>query len=341
MEVLRNISLGQYSTMKLGGMAKYLVIADSLKTLIEASEFAESKKIPLIVIGEGSNTIWRDEGFNGLVIVNKIKGFRQTLENDSGCCIDIGAGEEWDKIVEKSVELKLTGIECLSLIPGTAGAMPVQNVGAYGQDISQSLITVSAYDRQTHKMTILTASDCHFGYRTSIFKNEQHGRFLITSISLLLHKDSPLPPFYPSVKSYLDEHNLVNPGPETLREAVIAIRSSRLPDPRVVPNCGSFFANPTVSLDTLRRLEENYGSIPHWTVDSGERVSAAWLIDKAGFKDYIDPETGIATWPGQPLILVNRSAKRTTDLLMFANKICSEVERKFSIHLTQEPELLP
>lgn len=327
--------------MKLGGMAENLTIAESAETIVEAIEFAEAKQMPVIIIGGGSNVFWRDEGFKGLIIVNRIKGISLASEDDFGVYLNISAGEEWDKVVETSVGMGLTGIECLSLIPGTAGATPIQNVGAYGQDISQTLVTVSAYDRQAHKMTTLSASDCNFGYRRSIFKDEQRGRYFITSITLLLRKDRPLPPFYPAVESYLNDKGLNNPTPAMLRDAVIAIRSSRLPDPKMTPNCGSFFANPIVTSDELQALEERFGTLPHWTVDNGIKISAAWLIEKAGFKDYFDPDSGIATWPGQPLVLINRSAKTTSDLLKFATRITSTVEQKFSIQLTQEPQLLP
>lgn len=341
MEIQKNIALSNYSTMKLGGYASSLVEINNATELIEALNFSKQNNLQTLTVGQGSNIIWRDEGFNGLLIVNKIKGFDIISEDDSSTYITIGAGEIWDVVVGRCVKMGLSGIECLSLIPGTAGATPVQNVGAYGQDISQTLITIQAYDRQKDTMVTLTGSDCNFGYRSSIFNTTNKNRFIICSITLMLNKSNPLPPFYNSLSSYLETHNIKDYSPSTLREAVIAIRNSKLPDPKLIPNCGSFFQNPIIDASSLSDLKETYPTIPSWTDNNQNKLSAAWLIEQSGFANYYDQETGIATYEYQPLVLINRSAKSTSDLIKFANKIKNAIKERFNIELNMEPLLLP
>jgi UDP-N-acetylmuramate dehydrogenase len=343
MKPQQNVSLADYSTMGLGGAAAYLLEISDRKLVAEAFTWARSRSLPILMIGGGSNIVWRDEGFPGLVLVNHIEQFDKHDEDESGVYITIGAGENWDKVVERSVEAGLTGIEALSLIPGTAGATPVQNVGAYGQEISETLVSVETFDTQSGDFVTLAAADCGFGYRTSRFKTTDHGRFFITSLTLHLTKGSPMPPFYAAVQAYFDKHGITDYTPAALREAVVAIRTAKLPDPAVIHNTGSFFANPIIDEGSLRQLQEAYTSVPYWeTNQAGKiKISAAWLIDQAGLKDVHDEATGMATWPTQPLVLVNEHAKTTADLLAFKQKIIDTIQAKFGITLQQEPELLP
>jgi UDP-N-acetylmuramate dehydrogenase len=339
----QNVSLAGYSTMGLGGQAAYLIEIRDRAEVPQAVAWAKERQLPLLMIGGGSNIVWRDENFPGLVIVNKMSRFESFEEDETNVYLTVGAGEKWDSVVERSVQAGLTGIEALSLIPGTAGATPVQNVGAYGQDISQTLVSVEAFDTQTGEFTTIPASDCAFGYRTSRFKTTDRHRFLITAITLHLTRGNPQPPFYRAVQSYFDEHEIRTYTPATLREAVLAIRNAKLPDPEVVHNTGSFFANPIVDEGVLTQLRDSYPTIPSWETDQPgkTKIPAAWLLDQAGLKGIHDQQTGMATWPTQPLVLVNEAAKSTADLLTFKSKIIELVQRKFSITLEQEPELLP
>lgn len=342
MELKQNVSLSDYSTMRLGGKAKLLLEITSVNQLIEAVQAAEHNNLPIIMIGGGSNIIWRDEGFQGLVLVNRIGGFSIASQDETSCYLTIGAGENWDSVVERAVAMGLTGIECLSLIPGTAGATPIQNVGAYGQDISQTLMTVAAYDMQSKGIVTLTGSDCKLSYRKSIFNTSKRGRYLITSITLLLNKSKPMPPFYATLSSYLETNGITDYTPANLRQAVVNIRRQRLPDPNVIANNGSFFANPIVDSSVLERIQENFENVPNWPAENGMvKLSAAWLIEQCGFKDYFDEETGMATWEAQPLVFINRSAKSTSDLLRFVDKVKNAVKQRFSVELNQEPLLLP
>ncbi len=334
------VSLAAYSTMGLGGIADCLVEVTSREEVAEAVAWAKSKNVPSIMIGGGSNIIWGDQGFRGLVIVNKVPGY-EVQQQGGKSLLYIGAGENWDSVVERSVAAGLTGIEALSLIPGTAGGTPVQNVGAYGQEIADSLLSVEAYDTTMDKFVTVAAADCAFGYRTSRFKTTDHGRFYITSLKLQLSKGNPQPPFYGAVEAYFAEHGVVKYTPAGLREAVIAIRSAKLPDPAKVHNTGSFFANPIIEAAQFAGIVKRFPDIANWPVSQDRvKLSAAWLIERAGFKDYHDAETGMATWPRQPLVLVNEKAKSTADLLAFKKKIVDAVQQTFGVTLVQEPELL-
>lgn len=342
MKILNNISLANYSTMRLGGTAAHLAEVTSRDDLPEALTWAEERKLPVIMIGGGSNVYWRDEGFEGLVLVNRIMGYEDVVAGDDTHYITIGAGEPWDSVVERTVEAGLTGIEALSFIPGTAGGTPVQNVGAYGQRISDTLTTVEAYDRQVNQFVTIPVDDCAFGYRTSRFKYADKGRFFITNITLQLRKGNPEPPFYIAVQDYFNAHNIHTWSPAILRETVIAIRKVKLPDPAVVANNGSFFANPVIEEDEATRLRDAFPTMPIWPGD-GEtfKIPAAWLIEQVGLKDFHDTETGMATWKNHALVLVNEHAQNAGDLLKFKQKIVDTVHDKFGITLEHEPELLP
>jgi len=343
MQILENVSLANYSTMRLGGTARYLVDINSKWDIGQAWQWANQQQLPVLMIGSGSNIVWKDEGFPGLVMVNKIMGYDDYVEDARSHYVTIGAGENWDSVVARSVDAGLTGIESLSLIPGTTGATPVQNVGAYGQDVSQTIMSVEVFDRTTGQLTNVPSEACGFAYRKSLFQTDYRDRFFITGVTFHLTAANPQPPFYGAVEQYLAS----NPAngtvtPKVIREAVIAIRRAKLPDPKEVANNGSFFANPIVLSGQLVELRADFPEMPCWPNEDGSaKIPAAWLIEQAGFKDVHDEQTGMATWPTQPLVLVNEHAKNTSDLLAFRDKIIAAVQAKFKITLTQEPELLP
>ncbi len=342
MPMQKSIPLSQHSTMQLGGNAAFATEIHNRLELTEALNWAEENQLPVIMIGEGSNIIWKDEGFNGLLLINKVSGFEVFDEDQENCYVTIGAGENWDSIVERTVQAQVSGIEAMSLIPGSAGATPVQNVGAYGQEISQTLVSIEAYDMSTKAFVTIPNQDCGFGYRTSRFKTTDKGRFLLMGLTLHLMHSQMEPPFYPSLQGYFDNHGTTDFSPNSVRNAVIAIRSNRLPDPAKVANCGSFFANPIIDRIQLSDLIDSYPGVVYWTQDDESiKLSAGWLVENAGFKDYHSPETGMATWPNQAMVLINEHAKSTADLLTFRQQITNAVQQKFGIQLQQEPELLP
>lgn len=342
MNIQQNVPLNQYSTMRLGGMAAYMTDVTSRIALQEAVAWAEEQALPIIMIGGGSNIIWKDEGFGGLVIVNKIMRYEEFQEDDTNWYITIGAGENWDACVARTVEKGLSGLECLSLIPGTAGATPIQNVGAYGQEVANVLLSVEAYDMQTKSFVSIPGFECEFGYRTSKFKTTERGRYLITAITVHVTHTNPVPPFYQALERYFSDKNVAVFTPQVIRDAVIAIRQSKLPDPAVVANNGSFFGNALIDEGTFAQLQADYPEVPHWPTSDGRiKIPAAWLLEQAGFKDFHDPETGMGTWPQQPLVLVNEKASSTAQLVTFRDTIVTTVQQKFGILLEQEPELLP
>lgn len=329
--------------MHLGGPVAHVAEIHNRPELAAALNWAKEQNLPAMMIGSGSNIVWRDEGFGGLLLINKVEKYEDFAEDEDNHYLTIGAGEVWDSVVERSVANSLSGIEALSLVPGTAGATPIQNVGAYGQEISQTLVSLEVYDSQDGQFKTLAASDCNFSYRSSRFKSgPDRGRFFILSITLHLTRTNPFPPFYPAVQQYFEVNDIADITPAKLREAVVNIRRAKLPDPAVVNNCGSFFANPIVDASTLAQIEADFGACPNWQTDGGGvKLSAAWLIEQAGFKDYHDEQTGMATWRAQPLVFINEKARATSDLLAFKQKIIDTVEQKFHVTLAQEPELLP
>jgi UDP-N-acetylmuramate dehydrogenase len=342
MNIQENVSLSSHSTMRLGGNARYLADANTEEDIEELVAWAKLKDLPFLIIGHGSNIIWKDEGYKGLIIVNKINGRLVLSEDDSSVTIKINAGEVWDEVVAKTVENSWSGIEFLSLIPGTAGAAPVQNIGAYGTEIADTLVEVEVFDTQTQEFGVIQNKDCGFAYRTSHFKKSEKGRFLITAIVLRLKKSNPSPPFYDVLAKYFEEHSVVEHTPKTVREAVIAIRSSKLPDPKVVANNGSFFTNPIIDHVQFDELKSKFPEIKGWPRHDGKvKVAAGWLVEQAGFKGIHDEQTGMATWDKQALVLVNEHAKNTNDLLAFKQKIIDKVQDLYGIALDQEPELLP
>lgn len=341
MYILENVPLNAYSTMRLGGNAAYLTEVNSREEVAQAVEMAFERQMPVIMIGGGSNIVWSDAGFQGLVLVNKIQGIEMQSAGETERYVTAGGGVTWDEFVAYTTERDMTGIEFLSLIPGTVGATPIQNVGAYGQEVGSTIVTIEAYDKQEHKFVTLPGSECNFSYRNSRFKGDEKGRFFITAVTFFLNVGNPTPPFYGAVEQYCKDNGISTLTPKVGRDAVMAIRTAKLPDPRVIANNGSFFANPIISADKYFTLHDDFPEIAHWPVDDKHvKLSAAWLIEQAGFKDFHDPETGMATWYAQPLVLVNEKATSTASLLQFKQKIVGAVEQKFGITLVQEPELI-
>lgn len=341
MNVVENVSLRDHSAMRLGGKARFFGEAYSEGDLKKLIAWAKKQNLPIIVIGEGSNIVWRDEGFEGLLIVNRITGKEVVKQDENTATVRLGAGEKWDEVVEWTVKKNLSGIEFLSAIPGRAGGAPVQNIGAYGGEIAQTLVELSALDTRTGEFVTIKNKLCGFSYRTSRFKTTDRGRFIITSITLKLSKAPPAPPFYESLEKYLSDNKITDYTPRAIREAVIAIRAVKLPSPAKVANNGSFFTNPIISKSEFEKLQKKYPDIKGWPQNDKVKVAAGWLVEKAGFKGVHDKQTGMATWPESALVVINKHAKNTADLLTFKQKIQSKVHQMFGIVLEQEPELLP
>lgn len=336
MDVMTNISLKQYTTMKLGGEARYMATADSPGDVVSLYRNARKENLPIFVLGGGSNVITHDEVFEGIVLLNKIKGFGIISETDETTDIKIGAGEVWDEVVEKAIELGLQGIEAMSGIPGTAGAAPVQNVGAYGQEIADTLISLEAYDSKTDTIVTISADECDFSYRNSIFRDKEKGRYCILNITLQLNKAEPKPPYYASLQKYIDENDIREVNLSVIRVAVLNIRSEKLPDPAELPSAGSFFKNALVEKWKLEELQKEYNDIPNYAMSDGRyKIPTGWLIDKAGLKGY--RSHGMRVYEKNALVLVNDSATGYDDLAAIREEIVQIVFDKFGIKIEQEP----
>lgn len=336
MDVMTNISLKQYTTMKLGGEARYMATADSASDVVSLYRNARKENLPIFVLGGGSNVITHDEVFEGIVLLNKIKGFEVISETDETTDVKIGAGEVWDEVVEKAIELGLQGVEAMSGIPGTAGAAPVQNVGAYGQEIADTLISLEAYDSKTDTIVTISANECDFSYRNSIFRDKEKGRYCILSITLRLNKTEPKPPYYASLQKYIDENDIREVNLSVIRVAVLNIRSEKLPDPAELPSAGSFFKNALVEKWKLEELQKEYSDIPNYAMSDGRyKIPTGWLIDKAGLRGY--RSHGMRVYEKNALVLVNDSATGYDDLAAIREEIMQIVFDKFGIKIEQEP----
>jgi UDP-N-acetylmuramate dehydrogenase len=336
MEIHTNIPLKNYTTMRLGGNARFMVEVHTPEEVAEVCRNAHRQNLPIFILGSGSNTIVRDEGFAGIVVRNRLMGFETVNEEPGQITIKVGAGENWDEIVGRTVDMNLTGIEAMSAIPGTAGAAPVQNVGAYGQEIADTLVSLEAYDIQTDRFVILESSDCGFSYRNSIFRSTSAGRYVITSVTLRLYKAAPQPPFYGAVQEYFDTHNITLFTPQAIREAVIDIRKNKLPDPAITPNTGSFFKNAIIEDWQLADLKKDYPDVPTYDMSDGRfKVPTGWLIEQVGLKG--KTLHGMRVHDKNALVLINESAKSYADLASARDEIIGAVRDHFRITIEQEP----
>lgn len=336
MDVHTNIPLRNYTTMRLGGPARFMADIHTPTEVQEVCRNAKSQNLPIFVLGGGSNVIVRDDGFAGIIIRNRIPGFDIISDEEGRTVIKIGAGENWDDVVRRTVERNLTGIEAMSAIPGTAGAAPVQNVGAYGQEIAETLVSLEAYDITEDRFVILQNSDCGFAYRHSIFRGDAAGRYVITSITLQLYKTPPQPPFYKAVQDYFDQNNVTMFTSQVIRDAVMKIRFDKLPDPAKLPNTGSFFKNAIVEDWQLNDLRKDYPDIPTYDMPDGRfKVPTGWLIEQAGLKG--QTLHGMHVHDKNALVLINESAKSYADLAAARDEIIGAVRDKFRIYIEQEP----
>ena len=336
MEIHTNISLKNYTTMKIGGYARFMTDVTKIEDLKTICDNAKSQNLPIFIIGGGSNVIASDEGFSGIVIRIRIPGFEITGDDLNSTTIKIGAGEDWDSVVKRTVDMNLSGIETMSAIPGTTGATPIQNVGAYGQEIADTLQSVEAYDIENDKFVTLQSADCKFSYRNSIFRGEAKGRYIVTSITLKLSKNQPQPPFYESLQKYLDEKQIKIYTVQTIRDAVIEIRKTKLPDPKIMANSGSFFKNTIIENWQLADLQKSFPDMPIFEMGDGHyKIPTGWLIEKAGLKGQLI--NGVRVYDKNALVLVNESATSYNDLVNARDQIIGKVRDMFRVQIEQEP----
>jgi UDP-N-acetylmuramate dehydrogenase len=329
------VELAPFTTMKVGGPADYFVPARTREEVKAACDWAAEQGVPVFVLGEGSNIVVNDAPLHRLVLKVEVPGFETVAEDGESVTVRVGAGEHWDGVVERSVEMGLSGIEAMSMIPGTAGAAPVQNAGAYGQEIADTLVGVEAYDMQARTFVTLLREECGFSYRDSRFKTDLAGRYVIVGVTMRLSKQAPAEPTYASLRRYLDEHKVTHPTVAQIRKGVMAIRARILPDPSVVPNAGSFFKNPIVDAEELERLRKDYPDIPSYAYGERHKLAAGWLLDKCGFKGA--EHFGLKLWSGHALVITNPDGARYADLQKLVDLIVRTVDEKFGVKLEPEP----
>jgi UDP-N-acetylmuramate dehydrogenase len=351
MKIIDDYPLSKLSAMRLGGKASHFVEVSSRVELRQAVAWARSHRLPLKTIGGGYNVLFTDRGFNGLIIVNHLKGIRLLEDKRTSAVLEAAASENWDDLVELACQKGLTGVEAMSLIPGTVGAAPVQNIGCYGQELALVFLKLEALDIQNGKYVMLDKKACRFRYRTSIFKSDhpdyQRDRYIITKVLLKLTKGQMEPPFYATFQRYLDDNGIKDYSPLSIRRAMLAWRSSYLPDPKINPNVGSFFKNPIVTKQQLDQIIAKNPSIADWPTqwywpndDGTFKVAAGRLADHLGLKGWKDETTGMGTWHSQALIFVNFKAKHYSDLKAFLDKYRQRIRRAYGIELEMEPEIV-
>lgn len=324
--------------MRIGGAADYVAHVKSAKELETVYQHYKQKGVPMYVVGGGSNLIAHDDGFRGVIIKNEIMGITILENNPTYAKIQSGAGESWDGFVKFTVDLGLSGVEALSGIPGTVGAGSVQNIGAYGQEIADTMVSLEAYDTHSDSFVTLTSEDCEFSYRHSIFRGRAAGRYIITAVIFTLNKTPPEPPYYDSLQKYLDTHNvdIGTVSVQTIRDAVLQVRSSKLPDPAKLPNAGSFFKNAIVEKWRADDLRRTFADMPTYPVDDKHvKIPAGWLVEAAGLKGEV--LHGIKVHDEHADVLINQSATSYADLASARQEIIQAVKSKFDIVLEQEP----
>jgi UDP-N-acetylmuramate dehydrogenase len=352
--ILENVSLAQYTTLGVGGSARWFVETGVEDEVLAAVRFARAQGVECFLLGGGSNLLVSDEGFHGVVVRLAGGGLDWTDSGDGSGRIVASAGVEWDSVVLLAVEKNGAGVECLAGIPGSVGASPVQNVGAYGQEVSHSIVRVRALDLQTERVVELSAPECGFSYRRSIFNSTHKGRYAITRVEFALQLDQPPSLQYRDVKNYFAERGVARP---TLAETASAVREIRGrkgmmladddPDSR---SAGSFFKNPVVRADVVTRLAAiaccRVEDVPQFPAgwgfkpeDGMVKLSAAWLIERAGFgKGFAMGRAALSS--KHVLAIVNRGGATATEIVALRDTVIAGVERSFGVRLEQEPVLL-
>lgn len=296
--------------------------------------YKNNNKTNYKILGGGSNVLIT-KNIDDVVLVNRIKGLNVINESDTDIIVEVGGGENWHNLVMWSVSHGLGGIENMALIPGTVGAAPIQNIGAYGIEQKDAFVRLKAYQIDSGEWKTFEKEECEFGYRDSIFKRHAKDQFFITKVTYRLHKNSIINNSYKDVSQYLDLHKVTNPGVKDIANAVIAIRTSKLPDPAIIGNAGSFYKNPIVPISSLNTLIASYPAIPHYPAESGHiKLAAGWLIDQCGYKGKQVGNTG--TYKNQALVLVNHGGATGTEIWNFAQEIQEAVFSKFGVNIEAE-----
>jgi UDP-N-acetylmuramate dehydrogenase len=336
MSIQENISLKPYNTLGVDARARYFLAVTATDSLAAIGGTHNDR--PLLVLGVGSNILFTRD-FEGIVLKNDLKGCAVLEQADDDVRVRAGGGEDWHAFVQWCLQHGYYGLENLSLIPGTVGAAPVQNIGAYGVEVADHIETVEAIDLQSGEPCRFEAGACEFAYRNSIFKNRCRNRFFITAVTFRLHKKAQLVTSYADVRRALADRRETVVTPQELSDTICEIRRRKLPDPEEIANAGSFFKNPIISRLRYRELADRYPELPSYPVDDQRvKIAAGWMIETCGWKGRRMGPCGI--YPKQALVLVNYGGATGRDILDLAEAVQVSVEDVFNIRLQPEPLIL-
>jgi len=336
MKFYQHQSLKKYNTFGLDVYAMYFVEYGSEDELLEILSSEVVSKNPLLAVGQGSNLLFLKD-FDGVVVHSALKGITRIEETEDSVVLEVGSGVVWDDLVEHCVQHGWHGIENLSLIPGEVGASAIQNIGAYGVELKDVLQKVKAVRIADGETKIFTCEDCRYGYRESIFKKELKGQYIILSIIIKLSKKQVFNLTYHHLEKEVLQRGEINL--RNVRDTIIAIRESKLPNPKDIGNAGSFFMNPIVSIEKFVRLQQKHANIPHYNVsETEEKIPAGWLIEQCGWKGYREGDAGCHAQ--QALVLVNYGTAKGSDIYTLSSKIIESVYNKFGVPLEREVNIV-
>ncbi|MCD4737061.1 MAG: UDP-N-acetylmuramate dehydrogenase [Bacteroidales bacterium] len=338
MKIYKDFSLYNLNTFGLKVDAKYFCEVASVEDIIEANEFACQHSLKYFILGGGSNVLFcRD--FDGLIIKTAFKGIDFDQTDTESIIVRASGGENWDNLVGKTVNSGFGGLENLSLIPGSVGAAPVQNIGAYGTELKDVFLSLEAFDLEKQQSVTVSKENCRFGYRSSVFKKKFKNRFLITLVELKLKKNPVLNLKYGAIREKLRELGKSEPNLKDVRDAVINIRRSKLPDPEEVGNAGSFFKNPEINESLYNNLKRAFPNIVAYPQPNGKyKVAAGWMIEQCGWKGKRIGDAGV--YDKQALVLVNHGGVTSQELIELSEKIKDSVIKKFDIFLENEVNIV-
>jgi UDP-N-acetylmuramate dehydrogenase len=327
------ISLKAYHFFASDEKAHFFSRISNANDIDELINWSALNKMPFLILGSGSNVLFTKD-FKGIVAKMEIKGIQKINETPSEVTLKVGAGENWHHFVSYCVQKGWGGLENLSLIPGTVGASPIQNIGAYGVEVQECIQEINVFETSTHQWIKLSNKDCDFGYRTSIFKKYPN-RFIITHVQFVLHKQPKLKTDYGAIREVLHDKGIKNPSLADVAAGVTQIRTSKFPDPKIVANAGSFFKNPNVSLEKYKMLEKTFPNlIAHPISDINYKIAAGWLIEFCGWKGIRKGNVGC--YEKQALVIISYGIASGQEVFDFSEEIIKDVKDKFDIVLERE-----
>lgn len=335
MMIENNISLKQFNTFQIDVSAKHFAAFRTLENL--ETVLKEKSKEKFLILGGGSNILFTKD-FDGLVLKNEIRGIEEIHEDENFIYLKVGAGENWHQFVRHAVRKNWGGIENLSLIPGTVGATPIQNIGAYGVELETVFWSLEALHLKEKKVVTLTKSDCSFGYRNSVFKNKYKGQFAILNCTFQLKKKPKFNTSYGAIVQELEKMKINKLNIEAISNAVIQIRSAKLPDPALIGNAGSFFKNPIIDIEKYKKLKIQFPEIVAYPSGDEMKIAAGWLIEQCGWKNKRSGSVGC--FDKQALVIVNFGDATGAEVFDFSAQIIKSVKDKFTIELEREVNIL-